>query len=61
MTPALVLSFSLLIFSLKEINLVVVFPLPVHNLDSGGKSGQATFPPRKKPCTCFMSMSIFLK
>lgn len=36
MTPSLVLSFSLLSFSLKEINLVVVFPLPVHNLDSGG-------------------------
>lgn len=35
MAPALVLSFSLL-FSLKEINLMVVFPLPVHNVDSGG-------------------------
>lgn len=36
MAPALVLSFSLLLFSLKEINLMVVFPLPVNNVDSGG-------------------------
>ena len=36
MTPALGFSFSLFIFLLKEINLVVVFPLPIHNLASGG-------------------------